>query len=103
MKLTGMPASHRRYTPTLQAYEAFLRGRHHLFKFTPESWMRGTECLRQAITLDPGWAQPHAELSLAHLLAATNGLRLLPDVVHLIRDEAQKALSLDPSEPAPPA
>ena len=59
--------------------------------------------LAQAIALDPGWAQPHAELSLAHLLAATQGLRLMPDVVHLIRDEAQEALSLDPSDPAPHA
>ena len=61
MKLTAMPAGQKRYTPTLPAYEAFLRGRHHLFKFTPESWTRGTACLAQAIALDPEWAQPHAE------------------------------------------
>ena len=27
-------------TPTVPAYEALLRGRHHLFKITPESWQR---------------------------------------------------------------
>jgi eukaryotic-like serine/threonine-protein kinase len=103
MTLTGTPAGLRRHTPTLPAYEALLRGRHHLFKFTPESWTRGTECLTQAIALDPDWAQPHAELGLAYLLAATNGLRLMRDVVQMIRDEAQKALALDPSELAPHA
>jgi TolB-like protein/tRNA A-37 threonylcarbamoyl transferase component Bud32 len=101
--LSGKVGAHRQHTPNLPAYEAFLRGRHHLFKFTPESWTRGTECLAQAIALDPAWAQPHAELGLAHLLTAANELRPMPDVVHLIRDEAQKALNLDPSDPAPHA
>jgi tetratricopeptide (TPR) repeat protein len=101
VKLRTKPAVLRRHNPKLPAYEAFLRGRHHLFKFTPESWTRGTECFQQAISFDPEWAQPHAELGLAYLLSATNGHRGLREVVHLVRDEAQRALALDPSEPAP--
>jgi serine/threonine-protein kinase len=101
VRLTTKPAALRRHSPKLPAYEAFLRGRHHLFKFTPESWTRGTESFQQAISLDPEWAQPHAELGLAYLMSATNGHRPLRDVVHLIRDEAQRALALDPLEPAP--
>ena len=54
IKLIGTPAGHRRYTPTLPAYEAFLKGRHHLFKFTPESWARGTECSRKPLRSIPG-------------------------------------------------
>ena len=41
MQAHANPAGRRHYTPTLPAYEAFLKGRHHLFKFTPESWKRG--------------------------------------------------------------
>ena len=36
MKMAAKKASLRAYTPTLPAYDAFLRGRHLLFKFTPE-------------------------------------------------------------------
>jgi serine/threonine-protein kinase len=95
------PTGARRYTPKLAAYEAFLRGRHHLFKFTPDSWARGIGALEQAIALDPQYAQPHVELGLSYLLSATNGLRPFRETVDLIRQEAQAALDLDPSEPAP--
>ena len=59
------------------------------------------ECLEQAIALDPEYAQPHAELGLAYLLMVTLGHRPLREVVDLIRDEARKALELDPSDPGP--
>jgi eukaryotic-like serine/threonine-protein kinase len=101
MKLAGTPAHRRRYTPNLAAYEAFLRGRHHVFRFTPESWSRGIECFQEAIALDPRYARPHAELGLAHLLAATNGVGMLRQSAALIRREAQLALDLDPSDPSP--
>lgn len=100
-QLTLTAADRRRHMPELPAYEAFLKGRHHLFKFTPESWERGSAFLREAIALDPRYAEPHAELGLAYLLSVTNGHRMLRDVVHLIRQEAQMALDLDPSEPGP--
>ncbi len=101
VKLAPKGADIRRHTPTLPAYEAFLRGRHYLFKFTPESSARGIESLRQSIALDPLYAQPHAALGLSYLLSTTNGYQRVGEVVHLIRAEAQAALDLDPSESAP--
>jgi eukaryotic-like serine/threonine-protein kinase len=90
-----------RHTPTLPAYEALLRGRHQFFRFTKESWARGIECFKQAIELDAEYAQPHAELGLAYLMAATNGAWPLRDVASLVRSEAQHALDLSPSEQGP--
>jgi len=101
VKLAAKPANVRRHTPTLPAYEAFLRGRHHLFKLNPESLVRGIESLEQAVALDPLYAQPHAELGLCYLLSTTNGYRPMREAVQRIRAEAQAALDLDPSEPAP--
>jgi serine/threonine-protein kinase len=52
VKLDLRPAGH---TPNLPAYDAYLRGRHHLFKFSPESWARAKQCLEEAIRLDAMW------------------------------------------------
>jgi serine/threonine-protein kinase len=101
VKLAATPADIRRHRPTLPAYEALLRGRHHLFKFNPESSEHGIESLKAAIALDPRYGQPHTELGLSHLLSAMNGLRPMREVVDLVRAEAQSALDLDRSEPAP--
>ena len=101
VKLAATPTDIRRHRPTVPAYEAFLRGRHHLFKFNPESSKRGIESLKAAIALDPRYGQPHSELGLSYLLSAMNGLRPMREVVDLVRAEAQSALALDQSEPAP--
>ena len=55
-------AAFARHTPPLPAYEAFLRGRHLLFKFTPDAWARAKGWLEQAIALDPEFADPHMVL-----------------------------------------
>jgi serine/threonine-protein kinase len=96
----GAPAA-RRYTPKLSAYEAYLRGRHHLFRLAPESLARAKECLEQAFALDPGWAQPHADLGLAYLMMALNGITPMIEILPLVRAEAELALELDPTEPDP--
>jgi serine/threonine-protein kinase len=93
--------STRRYTPALPAYEEFLRGRHHVFQFTPEGSRRGRQAFARAIELDPQFARPHAELGLAYLLSVTNGYQSMGDVAAKIREAADTALALDPSEPAP--
>ena len=101
LRLSAKPARIQQHTPTLPAYEALLKGRHHLFKFSPESWARAKECFEQAIALDPLYPQPHTELGLGYLFTATNAISPLRDVAHLARDEAWKALELEPSEEGP--
>mgnify|MGYP006286573599 CR=1 FL=1 len=54
----------RRVEPAM--YEAYLRGVHHLGKFTPEGRQRGLEYLHRAIDEDPADPLPYAALALAH-------------------------------------
>jgi serine/threonine-protein kinase len=89
------------HTPSLPAYEALLRARHHLFKFNPESWRQARASFEQAIELDPLYAQPLATLGFGYLLAEANGFEDLRVVAPRIRALAAKALSLDPSDPTP--
>ncbi len=97
VKLAGNP----QFTPKLPAYEALLQGRYHRQKFTPEAHLRAKECFEQAISLDPGYATPHAELGLNYLLFATNGLRAMIEVAPFIQAEARKALELNTSDVDP--
>jgi tetratricopeptide (TPR) repeat protein len=90
----------RAYTPALPAYEAFLRARDLLFRFTPDSWVRAKEWLDQAIELDPAYADPHMELGLGYFLQGY-GAQLLRDLAPTIRAEAHRALALNPSDPQP--
>ena len=100
VKLVVTPAVLRRYTPTLPAYEAYLKARHHWAKITPESLARSKECYEQAIALDPGFALAHIGIANYFLLMA-GGAGLVPahQAMPLIRASARKALELDPSLP----
>jgi TolB-like protein/tRNA A-37 threonylcarbamoyl transferase component Bud32/Tfp pilus assembly protein PilF len=91
VKLTGKPATTRLHEPNLPAYEAFLRAGH----MTP----RTEEYLKQAIALDPRWAEPHSALGHNYFRLGMFGLRPLAEMVPLARAEARKALELLPSEP----
>jgi serine/threonine protein kinase/tetratricopeptide (TPR) repeat protein len=101
VKLGARAAGHHQHKPKLPAYEAFLRGRHHLFKFNPESWQRAKERFQEAVELDPEYAQPHANLGYGYLQAGAGGIEDLPALAPVIRAEAQKALEIDPDEPEP--
>jgi eukaryotic-like serine/threonine-protein kinase len=90
-------AGQRRYTPKPEAYEGFLRARHHLQRWSPESAARGRDCLRRAIALDPAFAQARCELGWCFFILATER-QLTPDeAARLMSVEARAALDLDPS------
>jgi TolB-like protein/predicted Ser/Thr protein kinase len=91
----------RRHTPLLRAYEPFLRGRHHLIRFSPEEWRRAKDLLEQAITEDPDFAEPHAELAMGYFIAGMHGIETFRQVAPRARAEAERALALNPSDPRP--
>jgi len=100
VKLSVAPATLRRYTPNLPAYEAYLKAQYHWMKITPESLARSRESYEQAIALDPGFALAHIGLANYYLLL-TAGVGLVPahEAMPLVRAYAKKALELDPFLP----
>lgn len=49
-----------------EAYDLFLRGRHHAEQFYPERIQRAIECFQGAIDIDPSFAAAWGGLSMAH-------------------------------------
>jgi len=83
----------------MEAYEAFLRGRHFMAKRTNQSMILAVEEFERAITLDPNYAVAHAELAIAFRLQI-NGLygELTIDESHKRAEpHAELALSLAPN------
>jgi TolB-like protein/cytochrome c-type biogenesis protein CcmH/NrfG len=91
----------RRYTPGMPAYEAFLKGRAQLIRFTPDSWARARTYLEDAIALDPDYAEPHAELALGYFISGMHGMAAMREVAPFVRAGAERALALDPSNERP--
>jgi serine/threonine-protein kinase len=99
VKLTGQPAIGRPHEPNLSAYEAFLKARHCQHRvFLGHEQLGPAEYLKQAIALDPQWADPHSALAQIYFIFAAADLRR-NEMILLARAEAWKALELLPSEP----
>jgi serine/threonine-protein kinase len=99
VRLSAEPTPLQRHTPNLPAYEAYLRGQYYRPKLTPESQARSKECFEQAIALDPKFALAHSAYADHFLKLAAAGLLSAPEAMHRVREEAQKALEIDPSLP----
>jgi serine/threonine-protein kinase len=89
------------HTPALRAYEALLRGRHHCQRLTPSSLVLARNYFNEAAAADPAYAAPHVELGQNLLLLAANNVLPAKDAFSMIRDEARRALEIDPSEKGP--
>ena len=98
---TLAPAQTRRYTPGVPAYEAFLKGRAQLIRFTPDSWERARTYLEDAIALDADYADPHAELALGYFIRGMHGMAPMREVAPFVRAGAERALALDPQNERP--
>ena len=89
----------RKHTPAAPAYEEFLKARHYLRGWSPESASKAQECLRRALTLDPGFALAHTELCRVFLMMATENSMRTEQAASLMRQSAQAALEIDPTLP----
>jgi len=96
LKLTGTAE---RRTPSIPAYEAYLKYRFYQWQFTPEASQRSRECLEQALALDSGFALPYVGLADYHLSKATVGAMGAAEAMPRARTLAQRALELDPDLP----
>lgn len=69
-KLTGEEkrALAKRYTESLEAYQAYLKGRYFLEKRTTEGCKKGIEYFEQAIAIDPKYALAYTELAGCYIV-----------------------------------
>jgi Tfp pilus assembly protein PilF len=99
VKLSVEPAARRRYEPNPAAHEAYLKARYHWGKLGLESVARSKEYFEQAIALDPDFAQAHCGYADYFLGSASVGFLPAHEGMPLVREEARKALEIDPSLP----
>jgi tetratricopeptide (TPR) repeat protein len=75
-----------------EAYEAYLKGKFYLNKYTPEGFEKGLAYLQQAIEKDPANPLPYAQLALGYGMM---GHEQAPETFPRARAAALKALELD--------
>ncbi len=77
-----------------EAYEAYLKGRFNLNKFTAEGFERGLAYLRESVEKDSGNAAAHGQLAIAYAMI---GHETIPDAFVQAKAAARRALELDPN------
>jgi TolB-like protein/predicted Ser/Thr protein kinase len=87
-----------RYAPALPAYEALLKARYHLQRWTAESLVRGRDHLDQATALDPRFASAHSELGWCLFGLVSENRLSSEEAGALMRASARRALAIDPSQ-----
>lgn len=96
IQLTGSERERlaKRPTDDIEAYQLYLRGTHHLYKFTPDDSQQALRYFNEAIARDPTYALAYVGLSNAYGIAASFG-----DDESARRAEAAalKAIELDPT------
>ncbi len=101
LRLTLSPASAlpRRYTPSLPAYDQYLKALHLSDATTAQTLVRAREHFERAIALDPQFALAHAEFAHLYHLLAIYGVMAPLEALPSIREHTRRALEIDSSLP----
>jgi tetratricopeptide (TPR) repeat protein len=86
----------KRATVNPEAYQTYLRGRHHWNNWTPEGFRRAVEHFQQSIDLDASYALAYAGLGDTYGAMAYYGYIDPHDGFVRARAAAERALQLDP-------
>lgn len=90
------PATVKLPTGNLEAYNAFLLGRYHTFRQTPENLELAVANLEFATTLDPNFAEAFATLGWSYSFLGTSYGNLSPTEAYpKAKEAALKAIALD--------
>lgn len=93
VQLASAGGSSRSVDPS--AYEAYLRGRFHLWRFNEPDRVRAVEYFERSIAIDPGYAPAHAGLAHTWWARAVLGPLTFAEAAGPARAAATKALALD--------
>jgi serine/threonine-protein kinase len=97
LQVTLAGGGRRTYTPSLAAYEAYLKAIHESRALTSEGLARSKTWFEQAIALEPRFALAHSAFAFQYAQLANYGLMPAGDAMPLVSAEAQRALDIDPS------
>jgi adenylate cyclase len=86
-------------TESLQAYDAFVRGREEYIRRERSANLQARELFQQAIGLDPKYAEAYAFLGRTYLVEMVNQWSDDPDILEKIFVFGEKAVELDESQP----
>jgi serine/threonine-protein kinase len=86
----------KRHTENVDAFQLYLRGRHHWHKWSVEGLAKAKECMGQAIALDPNYALAFVGLADCYLASGAAGLMSPDEVVPEAKPALTRALTLDP-------
>lgn len=87
-------------TYNTDAYQLYLQGKYHFYKFTGEGFKRCIECCKKALQIEPSYALAYAALSLCYQTAWFYGYLSFEEKLAAIgpHDQAaEKAVELDPN------
>lgn len=87
----------RRHTDNAEAYSAYLRGRFHYTKLTPEGIRKAVDYFEQAVVMDQNFALAHAALASAYARLGFRAYGTLPprETMPKAKTAALRALDLD--------
>ena len=85
------------HTENTEAYEAYLKGRFHMYKLTPEHIDAALEYYRVALEKYPDYALAYAGIAFAWLAKGNMGFAALRETFLESKDAVLKALELDDS------
>jgi TolB-like protein/Tfp pilus assembly protein PilF len=88
-----------RYTPALPAYEAYLKGKHHQARVTPDALEEAKRSFESAIALDPRFGLAYVGIAGYWVVQMFFGNCRAHDAVPAARAAAGRALEVDPSLP----
>jgi serine/threonine-protein kinase len=86
----------KRHTENVEAYQLYLRGRHHWSRWTEEGFYKAIEHFRQAVEKDPIYAQAYAGLADCYVLLGWNSYLPPKDAFPKGKAAAKAALQIDP-------
>lgn len=87
----------KRHTDNAEAYELFLKGRYHSYKYTAQGWKRAVECFEKAIALQPDYALAHAGIAASRGCQWFFGILPAEQVIPQCRADSAQALTIDDS------
>ncbi len=79
----------------ITAYTHYLKGLHFKNKITPADTRKAIECFKQAIAIEPGYAEAHAMVAQCYCSLGTMGQMIPHTAFEIGHQYADKALELD--------